>query len=354
MYESVTYEEILQRMLDRIPDTVDKREGSIIYDALAPAAVELQNMYIEFDVILKETFAETASRDYLILRAAERGITPYAASKAVLKAESEPSALEIPIGSRFSLNDLNYIVTEKIQSGQYKVQCETAGECGNQYFGNMIPINYIDGLESIELTELLIPGEDEESDASIRERYFDTFDTSPFGGNVEDYIQKTNAISGVGSTKVTPVWNGGGTVLLTILNSQYSKASSTLVQDVQDAIDPSPQGQGNGIAPIGHTVTVRTADNVTINISTSITCQEGYTFDGLKPQIEAAMEAYLLEIRTAWADESSSVVRISQIETRILNITGIIDVTNTKINSVASNLALGVYEIPVLGVITNG
>ena len=47
MYENITYESILQRMLDRIPDDMDKREGAVIYDALAPAAVELQLMYIE-------------------------------------------------------------------------------------------------------------------------------------------------------------------------------------------------------------------------------------------------------------------------------------------------------------------
>ena len=66
MYEEVTYESILERMLEKVPDNMDKREGSIIYDALAPAAVELQLMYIELDVILKETFADTASRDYLL------------------------------------------------------------------------------------------------------------------------------------------------------------------------------------------------------------------------------------------------------------------------------------------------
>ncbi len=354
MYESETFDVIMERMLERVPDTVDKREGSIIYDALAPAAVELVDLYLQFDALLQETFAETATREYLIKRAAERGITPYAATYAVLKAESLPTTLELEVGARFSLNDLNYVIISKIQDGEYQVQCEEAGTDGNGYFGALIPINYIDGLESIEITELLIPGEDEESDDSIRERYFDTFDTTPYGGNVADYIQKTNALAGVGSTKVTPVWNGGGTVLLTILNSDYDKASSTLISTVQEAIDPDPQGEGYGIAPIGHTVTVQTCDELTINISTSVTCQEGYTFAGLKSQIEAAMEAYLLEIRTAWANETSSVVRISQIETRILNIEGIIDVSNTKINSVASNLALGAYEIPVLGVITNG
>ncbi|MCA4936836.1 baseplate J protein, partial [Clostridioides difficile] len=35
---SATYEEILQGMLNKVTNEVDKREGSIIYDALAPCA----------------------------------------------------------------------------------------------------------------------------------------------------------------------------------------------------------------------------------------------------------------------------------------------------------------------------
>lgn len=171
MYENVTYEDILQRMLDRIPDSMDKREGSIIYDALAPAAVELQLMYIEFDVILQETFADTASREYLIRRAAERGIIPEPATHAILKGEFTPSTLEIPVGSRFSCGTLNYVVTEKISDGQYKLECEEIGESGNSQFGQMIPIDYIEGLETCYLTDLLIPGEDEEDTESIRTRY---------------------------------------------------------------------------------------------------------------------------------------------------------------------------------------
>ena len=62
MFEEYTFEVILNAMLARVPDTIDKRQGSIIYNALAPAAVELQNMYINLDVILNETFADTASR----------------------------------------------------------------------------------------------------------------------------------------------------------------------------------------------------------------------------------------------------------------------------------------------------
>ena len=36
--EYFEYDIILQRMLDRVPIQIDKREGSIIYNALSPAA----------------------------------------------------------------------------------------------------------------------------------------------------------------------------------------------------------------------------------------------------------------------------------------------------------------------------
>ena len=353
MFENMSFEGILERMLDRVPNNMDKREGSIIYDALATAAMEMMSMYLDMENIIKETFASTASREYLIKRAAERGIIPYSASFAQLKAESKPATLEIPIGSRFSFNDLNYTVASKISDGAYQIQCETAGTIGNKYFGNLVPIDYIQGLESIEITELLIPGEDDEDTESIRTRYFETFDTKAYGGNVKDYIEKTNSIAGVGATKVTPVWNGGGTVLLTILNSEFKKASDTLVQTVQNIIDPTMQADGMGVAPIGHIVTVRTVDELTIDISLKILFHEGYNFNSTKSAIERAIMNYFDEIDRQWAGDNEKVVRISQIETRVLQIDGVLDVSNTTLNGAADNLIPGEYEIPVLGAVTN-
>lgn len=352
MYENVTYEVILQRMLDRVSDQMDKRESSPIYNALAPAAVELQLMYIEFDIILKETFGDTASREYLIRRAAERGITPYPATYALLKGEFTPSTINISIGSRFSLNDLNYYVKSKISDGVYQVECEEAGVKGNQYFGDMIPIEYIDGLETAQLTELLIPGEDEEDTEDLRVRYFSSFETKPYGGNKKDYIEKTNAIAGVGSTKVTPLWNGGGTVKLTILNSEFSKASSILIDTVQETIDPTKDGSGLGVAPIGHIVEVDTVEEITVNVSTTITFDDGYSFVSLQTQIQSVIEEYLLELRKDWANQGSLIVRTAQIDTRILGIQGVLDIADTRINGSTSNLILSAYQIPVLGGVT--
>ncbi|MCM1488573.1 MAG: baseplate J/gp47 family protein, partial [Firmicutes bacterium] len=208
MFEENTYEKILERMLERVPSKFDKREGSVIYDAHSPAALELTYLYIELERILKESYGDTASREFLILRCRERGITPYPASKAVLKGEFAPADLELS-GKRFNIDSVNYVVTERIAEGEYRVECETAGTVGNRHTGELIPIDYIDGLQDARLTEILIPGEDEEDTEELRKRYLNSFDERAFGGNVRDYLEKTGAIAGVGAVKVTRAWNGG-------------------------------------------------------------------------------------------------------------------------------------------------
>ena len=143
MYEALTFEAILERMLGRVDDSFDKREGSVIYDALAPAAVELQSVYFELDRILQESFADTQSRDYLLRRAAERGLSAKPASCAVRRGEFSG---DVPPGTRFSLGALNYVSGEKIADGAYKMTCETPGEAGNTDRGTLLPIDYVDGL----------------------------------------------------------------------------------------------------------------------------------------------------------------------------------------------------------------
>lgn len=50
--------------------------------------------------------------------------------------------------------------------------------------------------------------------------------------------------------KVIPVFNGGGTVKLIITDSNYSIASNTLVEKVQNDICPGMSNGGMGLAPI--------------------------------------------------------------------------------------------------------
>lgn len=352
MYEDVTFESIMERMLQRVPSTMDKREGSVIWDALAPAAIELQNLYIALDTVLNETFADTASLYYLAKRAAERGISQKLASNAILCGEFTPVTLEVPIGSRFSCDSLNYVVTEKDTDGVYKLMCETAGIEGNVHFGLLIPIDYIDGLETAELTELLIPAEDDEDVESLRERYFESMTSQAYGGNIADYKKKTNSISGVGGVKVTPVWNGGGTVKLTIIDSAYGVPSDELIEVVQNEIDPiGHSGEGVGLAPIGHIVTVVGVQGKTVDIVTNITYQTGWNWDSAKSYVLNAIDQYFKELGETWEENENLIVRISQLESRILACEGVLDIQETTLNGSTSNLSLSTDEIPVRGTV---
>lgn len=395
MYENVTYEVLLRRMLERIPSTLDKREGSVIWDTHSPTAIELELLYIELDALINECYGDTASREFLIRRCKERGIYVHPASRATLRGIFTPVDIEV-LGKRFNIGDLNYVVVEKIADGEYKVTCETAGIVGNQNFGMMIPMDYIAGLETATLTEVLIPGEDEEDTEELRTRYFESFNDTAFGGNAKDYHNKVTAISGVGAVKIKRVWNGdikpaqmipnesvrtwygsiigsvsseiaawlstvylaagekkltvGGTVRLTIIDSNYSAASPTLVDAVQTAIDPEQNaGEGLGLAPIGHVVSVASASQVAINVKTTITFSNNYSWDNLEKSIIQAIEDYLLELRKEWATNDKTVVRIAQIENHIMGISGIVDIHSTSINDSEENLTLGENEIPVIG-----
>lgn len=353
MYEDQTFEKILQRSLERVGVDVDKREGSLIMNAIAPVSAEHANIYILLDGIISDGFADTASREYLIRRCKERGIEPQAATYAVLKGKFN---MEIPIGSRFNLDELNYAAIEFIESATedgtlfyyYQMKCETVGTEGNKFFGELSSIDYINKDLEGSLVELLIPAEDDEDTEILRKRYFASFSSNPFGGNKQDYKDKTNALDGVGGTVVVPIWNGGGTVKLIIINSDFGAASATLVKSVQEAIDPDPKGTGSGIAPIGHIVTVVSADTFTVNVSCTLTLLEGYALSTIKKKVQEVLEAYFLEMRKVW-ENGGLIVRISQIENRILGIDGVIDVLNTTINGNTSNIILEQSEIPLLG-----
>ena len=351
MFEEKTFENILKSMLNKVPSSFDKREGSIIYDALAPATAELAQLYIDLDFTLKETFADTSDRKYLIMRAAERGFEPYSATFAIAKGVFN---IEVPIGSRFSIDVFNYTVNEVISDEEhsYKLMCETAGSEPNGYTGQLIPVDYIKGLTQAEITEILIPGEDEEETESFRQRYLNSFDSQAFGGNIQDYKEKVNAIQGVGGVKVYPVWNGGGTVKLVIISSQYSVPTGELINTVQTAIDPvQNQGEGLGLAPIGHVVTVEGVTETAVNIETEITYDEGWSWEDIEETANNVIDGYFKELAQSWADNSNIIVRISQIETRLLDIEGVIDIQNTKLNSETKNITLEENSVPKRGTV---
>lgn len=348
MFEDKTFENILDGMLSNVPSDINKREGEIIYDALAPAAMELANAYINLNLILDETFADTASRFSLIKRCKERGIEPLPSTYAIGKGVFN---IDVPLRWRFSLDDLNFFVTEKIEDNTYKLQCEQSGDIGN-VSGTLVPIDYLDGLKTAELTEILLHGEDEEETEALRGRYFSSLNSQAFGGNVSDYKERVRAIQDVGGVKVFPVWNGGGTVKIVFTNRFSEVPESSLVEYVQNEIDPiEHQGEGKGVAPIGHIVTVEGATTESIIIETKLTYQTDWSWEDVNPAVTEAINDYFSELNQGWEELNSIVVRISQIETRLLNIEGIIDIEGTKINALEKNYIVSENSLVSIGTV---
>ncbi|MDE5996032.1 MAG: baseplate J/gp47 family protein [Eubacterium sp.] len=350
MFEDKTYEELLQEKLEKVASSLDKREGSIIFDALAPNSLESAMIYVALDTILNETFADTASRDYLILRCKERGIAPLPATSAIAIGEFDVD-IDIPIGSRFSGDKYNWVVTERISCGKYYLTCEAEGAAANGYLGQLIPIEYIEGLTTAEITSIVINGEDEESTESLRSRYLNSFANQSYGFNRGQYIEVTEALPGVGGCKPYRAWNGPGTVKLVITNSDYKAPSEELVNAAQTAIDPTQNsGEGIGIAPIDHEVTVVGVSETEINIETYLTFKDGWNLEECLPYIVTALDTYYKELNSSWGKEDGLLVRISQIESRLLNVQGIVDVSGTKLNGETSNITLETDSVAVRGV----
>jgi len=375
-FSNKTYANILASQLKRVPDTIDKREGSMIQTALGPESWHLEGLYLDLDSVQRNAYAETAGGNWLNMLVAERGIERKAATKAVKKGYFN---IDVPIGSRFSAltgsGYLTYKVTDAIDHSDngysYRLECESPGEIGNSYSGQLVAIDYVTGLTSAQLTELLSAGTEEEGDSSLRERYLATFDVATFGGNIASYRNAILAIDGVGAVQIYPAWQGGGTVLCSILDGNYKPAGDTLITKVQNAICPlevedlEPSPNGYGMAPIGAAVTIGTGKELKLDFSLTVqflsSIQNGET--AYKNQIMEKIEEYLESVRQSWGTvlksqklEYAVIVYVSRVIYAILTIPEVVNVTDVTINGIVSDVVCvetsTEQQVPVLGAVT--
>ena len=360
IFDENTFENVLERNLDRISDEFDKREGSVIYDAIAPMAIEISLLYSYLDFLFKNAFGDTANRYWLIERAKERGIEPYNATKAVIIGRFDA---KLNIGDRFFIDDIYYTVSklQKEEKGMffYELICIEKGRVGNLKGGKLTPTRTIRNLNLAEIYKLAILGEDEEGTEDFRQRYFETIKSIAYGGNIDDYRKKVKDIDGVGLVKVIPVWNGGGTVKLIITDPEFKEPTSELISKVQEIIDPIPFHQkGVGIAPIGHYVTVVGAKLNKINITCEILKSRDSNLEEIKREVKSNIEEYFKGQREKWGtyekvDSNIYVendIRLAKITSIVLNVADVIDYKTIKFTDTDKKIfELSEDELPVLG-----
>lgn len=343
MYENMTYENIMADMIANAPANIDTREGSLFYNACSRQALKLEEAYIQMDLILDNMVVDTMDEEHLVNYGKERGILRNEATYAEVKAEFNQ---EINIGERFSLNDYNYIVISNIESYSYVLRCETPGDKPNNNIGELESIEYIDDWQGGSITQVLVPGIEEEDLELFRERVIKSFNAKSFGGNRAQYKEYLNSMSQVGGCKVTRRKEGEENITIYFLSNTYGVPTEEVVKQVQEEIDPTMNsGEGYGMAPICHKVKILSVTGIKVNITSSIVFDDGFSFETVKEKIKKVIDDYLLELNKTWEDSDSITVRISQIESRIVSLEEVVDITDTKINDMSANLILDTYSI---------
>ena len=90
----------------------------------------------------------------------------------------------------------------------------------------------------------------------------------------------------------------------------------------------------------GHVVTVDTVNELRITVQTKLTLTGEATKDDIKKEIETLINNYFLELKKEWEVNDSVIVRLSRIDTILLNAAGV--------NGQAMNIALSKFQIPIL------
>lgn len=373
--ETYSYEYLLNFALSLVPDNLDKREGSIIYDALAPVCYLLAQQNIRLQAIYQNTFIAYAQGEALDLRSQEQGLTRYPATYAVKKVYvigSDGKPTTVPLGARFSTitagNSLVYSISAVYtvegvpQAGYYEATCETAGVVGNDYVGDLTMVTNLNNVAQATMSDLITPARDEETDDELRTRYLEKVNEKSFGGNIAQYREELKGISGVGAVQIYPVWNGGGTVKLSVIDTDYNTLTEDFLTQLKETIDPeNNSGEGIGLAPIGHKVTIVTPSEVTVNINTTLTLMQGYVLSQVEDGIKSALGDYINSLRQHWGDSNetntySTAVYIARVNASILSVEGVANVTGTTINDTEADLILTqdalTQELPKLGEVT--
>lgn len=392
-----TFNGILQRMLSRIitnNPNIDIREGSMIYNAVAPEALELAIAYDEMQNVLNESFITTASREYKIKKAQEVGIdtTEFDATAAIMRGEFNQ---QITVGSRWNLDLYNYTCTADLGQNEsalyeYELTCEQLGGAPNTVTGDLTPIDVPPaGLTIARIVGVIISGRDEFTNSEIDEYYNNRVNGTISDGNVAQYEQWLLATDGVGKFRIfslglsdmnsTPKNNY---VELCVLQEDGSPFETYPADDkphpenglfrLQQQYDPAfkstdgdgvkytSRGMGNGQAPIGALVDLTTA---TVHVCT-VTCA---TVNGsatipedLRTAINAELDKYAKELAfTSPAVSGTALnrpVNVYDISAIILGVDGVSEITGVTLydgSTPKDSVPIADHEIPSVTLTAN-
>jgi uncharacterized phage protein gp47/JayE len=344
MYESLTTEEIKSNILNRIPIDIDVREGSFTNDMISGVAYEIWKLYQSLDSLIPIVFVDETSGEYIDKRCAEYGIMRKTGSKAITALSFiGTDGTVIPGGKVFlTAEGLEYITDTAVTivSGSATVTAKAA-EIGDLYnvTAGVISKQYanLSGITSV-TNVAATGGTDPESDAALVARLYTYLQKSATSGNAAHYRQWALEVDGIGNAKITPLWDGPGSVRVLVVGSDNEPLDSAIVENCAAHIEEN--------RPIGVAVTVVSAEGLEINVDAVVTIESSTTTETVQQRFETALSNYLKSIAF-----EKYVVAYNRIAYILLDIEGVIDYTLLVVNGDIENIVVAENQIPIIGAV---
>ena len=341
MYEDVTPESIEAEILAGITK-FDTREGSFARTLISPAAYEIWKGYTALEGVPDMIFVTEQSGQYIDKKAADFGLVRKPGAKASGSITlNGRSGTVVPAGKIFLTPDgLGFTLDEQTVipaggSASGTVTAQAVGERYNVGAGEItVQQSPLAGLSSFSCGETT-GGVDEETDAQLVERYYDYIRKPATSGNVYQYEQWAESVTGVGQAKVYPLWDGPGTVRVVISDQDYGVAPSETVEACAAYIE--------SVRPIGATVTGESAQALSLSVTAAVVIDATTTKEEVKLAFTAAANDYLRSITF-----QKDAVIYNRLLFLLLDVDGVQDVTSMTVNGGTENIPIGETQIPVL------
>lgn len=291
---SEIYSEMMQTFTEKTGFAMDDTADLAV--RLYAAAAQLQSLYIYADWVLAQSFAQTASGEYLDRHAALRGVTRKGGTRAngVLRFRI-PAALEsdltVPAGTVCSTAGLvRFVTTEPavIEAGELyadaAAEAEAVGVSGNTAAGTVTVMTQAPvGVSGVSNPAAFSGGSGEEDDEALRRRVLESFRRLPNGANAAFYEQRAMQHEGVAAVSVIPRDNGVGTVTVVVASADGENDQALLTEVADDL---------QAVREIAVDVSVTAPTVQTVDVSLCLRPRDGFSFDEAKTAVQSALGGY--------------------------------------------------------------
>lgn len=364
MEQKELLERIHRDMLLQLGSKFDKSFGSWSYDILKPPAKELAILTGSVEAIKNSRDIYNKSGEELDMFISQ--ITPlkrtretHSTSRVKITGEA---GRNVPMGTLVASVSHSYKTVKSVKldsNGVVEVDV-VATEKGNSSNTEKGEINFfpeiIKGLETVISIIPATGGYEQESDDVFRKRYFDYIKRPVTSGNVYHYMLWAGEIDGVGAVKIDPLWNGDNTVKLIVIDSNGESANESLINTLQEHIDPKGEklddgtytkwGRGYGEAPIGAFCTILPANEVPIKVEADVQLSEGTDLSKVINEFRVSMMSRFSSL--ALSDEES-VISLARVGAVILGIPGVEDyrIGTLRVNDGTDNIRLQEEDVAI-------